>query len=141
MTQQGYQTSMWPIGWTTEQITCMNTASTSRPLSTRAQQRLALASHLERLRRAQQRNEFLDLRLAELLVAALDRLWPADATTDSASDPWLQMAVAYLVHTDDAKDDEIAIDGLDDDAAVIIALSLALGRPDVAKPIREHIDR
>ena len=44
------------------------------------------------------------------------------------------MAVAYLLHTDDTNDDFSAIDGLDDDAEVIIALCQALDRRDLSSP-------
>ncbi len=111
------------------------------PLGTKGEQESALTRYLARLRAAQRRNEFLDVRLAELLIAALRQLWPADAAADMQSDTWLQMAVAYLIHTDDTADDEAAIDGIDDDAAVVLALCQALDRIDVAKPIREHLHR
>jgi hypothetical protein len=51
------------------------------------------------------------------------------------------MASAYLIATDDAKDDVAALDGLDDDADVVIALLDSLQRSDLAQPIRIHLRR
>lgn len=135
------QTTLWPTGWHDAHFACMQAELARTPLATKGQHETALAHYRERLRAAQQHNEFLDVRLAELLIAALCQLWPVPSADDALSDTWLQMAVAYLVHTDDAKDDEAAIDGLDDDADVVLALLDALDRADLAKPIREHLRR
>lgn len=141
MSQSPRQTTLWPTGWGDTHFACMQVELARTPLETKGQQDAALTAYLGRLRAAQGQNEFLDVRLADLLIATLGRLWPANAPADMKADSWLQMAVAYLVHTDDTKDDEIAIDGLDDDAEVILALCQALDRADLAKPIREHLHR
>lgn len=135
------QTTLWPSGWGDLQFTCMHAELAKTPLQIKGQQDQAMSLYLERLRAAQASNEFLDLRLAELLVATLHRLWPQESPAEAQADTWLQMAVAYLLHTDDTNDDFSAIDGLDDDAEVIIALCQALDRHDLVKPIREHLHR
>lgn len=135
------QTTLWPSGWHDAHFACMQAELAKKPLATKGQQATALARYFDRLHVAQRHNEFLDVRLAELLIATLGQLWPANAPAEATTDTWLQMAVAYLVHTDDAKDDEDAIDGLDDDAEVILALCAALDRDDLAKPINEHLHR
>jgi len=100
-----------------------------------------LERYLARLRASTESNEFLDVRLGHLLVTAVRSLVREGSLLDASEQNWLRMTVSYLITTDDAANDLSAIDGLDDDAGVVLGLLEAIGRPDLAKPILAHLQR
>ncbi len=101
----------------------------------------SMERYLARLRASTASNEFLDVRLGELLVAAVGSLVRGGSLPDATEQNWLHMTLSYLITTDDAANDLSAINGLDDDAAVVLGLLEAIRRPDLAKPILAHLQR
>lgn len=108
------------------------------PLRSPAALREGVVEHLELLEREHRRNEFLDLVRAREVAARCLRLLDglAEAEADGARpdreppDPEIhrlvQVAARYFTIEDDA-DDDLSLDGIDDDAAVVAAVEALLG--------------
>jgi len=86
-------------------------------------------------------NEFLDTRLGEILIATARTMLRDARTLDQEQQQWARMAVGLLICENDGNDDFRAIDGLDDDAKIMISFPEAIGQPAQAQPIREHLGR
>lgn len=141
MAADGAQENLWPSAWTPDVLSDM--AQAESLLADHAWPRLeaALDAYRSALAQATRENEFLDTRLCDLLISACrDCLRGADAL-EHLQQQWTRMAIAYLVAADDRRHDFTDLEGLEDDAAVILGLLDALRRPDLAAPIRKHLQR
>jgi len=89
------------------------------------------ASHLEKIREAQRRNAYVNLKLAEaiynnfqIVVNDWDRL-------PQASYPWLQGMMYYFALSSDLEDDFISPIGFDDDVEIMNACLRFADREDL----------
>ncbi len=94
--------------------------------------RRELKSHEQQVDRAAAGRGDLDVHLAECIgrscVVLLDALRP---DTPEESRRLVQLACRYLVETEDEKGDLGSVFGFDDDAEVLNAVVMKLGRPDL----------
>jgi hypothetical protein len=135
------QTALWPSGWTSKQLAAISKSNQGLLGQGPAGLDSALDRYLVLLRAAVTHNEFIDVRLGELLVGAIRRLLGSGASQDATEQTWIRMTIAYLLTTDDVANDLSAIDGLDDDANVVLGLLNAVSQPDLAKAIIAHLNR
>jgi hypothetical protein len=94
--------------------------------------RAQIERHLRELREGAVHNEFLDLDLAEQLAVSCRAL--LDGLGDSPPPRHhrlTQIAVRYFILDEDGESDLTSLLGLEDDAEVLNAVCLALGRPDL----------
>lgn len=131
--------SSWPAGWLSDGRIDSLVAARARLGSLPVTQALSVYRH--RLEKAQHSNEFLDLGLGHRLVDCLLALDQDRHRLTTIQALWLDHALAYLLEVEDDQPDLISLDGLDDDADIILGLLEALNRPDLARPIREHLRR
>jgi hypothetical protein len=127
-----------PPRWTTRQREAM--AATSAPQDPEVL-RARLMRYAQVLADAAPRQEFLDLELGRLLVGTLTSLLDQPAYRAGDTRDWVIQAAHYILNPHDIADDLTALDGLDDDAEVLLSLLDALDRADLAMPIRRHLKR
>lgn len=135
------QESLWPDGWNRADLlpTLLRCQRHAHALG--ADVPAALGEYLSRLQSAAKSNEFLDVALGRLIVDTVSRVQANATQLDDLQRQWLHSAVAYLLDANDAVHDFTAIDGLDDDADVVLALLDALRLTTLSHPIRSHLRR
>lgn len=132
------QTSLWPPGWNQEQ---MGRMSRHMPTGTWTELDAQVQTYQQRMRGAVAHNEFMDTLLGELLVATARAILRDAERLAAEQQQWARMAIGHLICVDDGNDDVYAIDGLDDDAKILISFLEATGQAAKAQPIREHLHR
>lgn len=135
------QESLWPEGWNRADLLPTLLRCQRHVPALRADVPSALGEYLTRLHAAAKSNEFLDVTLGGLIVDAVRQIHANTAQLDDFQRQWLHTAVAYLLNANDAVHDFTAIDGLDDDADVVLALLDALRLTKLSHPIRTHLRR
>lgn len=136
-----FQNILWPQGWEKPHLSRILAVDVHQCERASADAECHLGRYLMKLQHGAQHNEFLDQGLGRLLVDAM-RVVLADTRHQTLPDrQWTQMALVYLISTDDAVNDLTALDGLDDDAEIVLGLLAAIRRPDLAEPIRRHLHR
>lgn len=91
----------------------------------------AVAEHLNAVRQATQRNEFLDLAAAEALAHGLAALLDQYPDCTPAQQALIIGAARYFVRRDDAEGDLVSVLGFDDDKTVFNHVAEAVGRPEL----------
>lgn len=86
--------------------------------------------HLNEIRRALRRNEFLDLALAEQIARHLFALLDSYAQRPEPDQALIVGAARYFTRTVDAEPDTEML-GLEDDLAVLNFVAATVGRPDL----------
>ncbi len=135
------QDTIWPSGWNRGDLLPTLLRCQKHAVAVGGDSQAALNRYVDQLQAAAQTNEFLDVALGKLLTSALMHLLAAETQMDDLQKQWVHTAIAYLLAADDAVHDFTTIDGIDDDADVVLALLEALRRADLAQPIRSHLRR
>jgi hypothetical protein len=107
-----------------------------RPTSVREFTRLRgrVVVHLEALEEHQLDDEHVDVRTGERIVRSLLALVDHSSELDDEQRSWLRGALNYFVLTSDADNDFDSPRGLHDDALVLNAVCMRLGRRDLCVP-------
>ena len=93
--------------------------------------KVGVRAHYDRLVRAQQRDEFVAIDLAEMLCVRLEGLLAVAVQLDPEARGHIVGAARYFISEADAVPDEGSCIGLDDDVEVFNHVVDALGRPDL----------
>jgi hypothetical protein len=88
-------------------------------------------AHLDRVRDALSRNEFLNLPLAERIAAVLSWLLGSYQDLGAHARPWVIGAARVFLETHDVLDDLASPIGFDDDARILNAVLRDIGREDL----------
>ncbi len=99
----------------------------------------ALDDYRHALSKAHHGNEFLDIDLADVMLAGLRVAWAGVDDLAPLQRQWLTLATAYLVDPDDHANDFTDLSGLDDDAFIVATTLRAIGFDDHAQKIDEAL--
>lgn len=135
------QESLWPTRWLRPDLMKVLLDCQGAAARVLLDAPASINQYLERLERAASANEFLDVTLGRRLADTALILSADVRRLDPLQQQWLGCAIAYLIDANDATHDMVALDGLDDDAEVLLGLLDALHRSDLAQPIRSHLRR
>ncbi len=97
--------------------------------------RRSVERYLETIIEAAQTRAHLDTKLAAAIATSCHALIDALPAESAENRRRIVAAVEYFLLPRDGEDDLAYIDGLDDDAMVVSAVAMVLGRPELCVPV------